>query len=88
MTSTEERVAQILREVLAIEVPSPTTDIVAEGLLDSLLLVTLLFEIEQEFGISVPLETLDLEEISTVERIAAMVQRTGDAGSAGVRPAS
>jgi acyl carrier protein len=84
MSPTEERLLHILREGLGVEVPDARTDIVATGLLDSLLLVTLLFEIEQEFGITVALETLDLEEIGSVERMAEMVQRATDAGSAGV----
>ena len=73
--STSERVQRIFRDVLIIEVPSPTTDIVAAGLLDSLALVTLLFEIEQEFAVSVPLENLDIDSLRTVERIEGLVER-------------
>jgi D-alanine--poly(phosphoribitol) ligase subunit 2 len=77
MMSTGERIERIFREVLIIEVPSTTTDIVAAGLLDSLALVTLLFEVEQEFAVSVPLENLDIESLRTVERIEALVERLG-----------
>jgi acyl carrier protein len=72
--SIDERIERIFRQVLSIEVPSVSTDLIAAGLLDSLALVTLLYEIEQEFDISVPLENLDIEGLRTVARIAALVE--------------
>jgi D-alanine--poly(phosphoribitol) ligase subunit 2 len=74
MMSTGERIERIFRDVLSIDVPSVSTDIIAAGLLDSLALVTLLFEVEQEFGVMIPLEDLNLETLRTVERIAALVE--------------
>ncbi len=73
--TVNERIERIFRKVLSIEVPTRTTDIIAAGLLDSLALVTLLFEVELEFDIRVPLENLDIEGLRTVERIAALVER-------------
>jgi acyl carrier protein len=71
---TVTRIERIFREALSIEVPSPTTDIIDAGLLDSLALVTLLFEIEQQFAITIPLDELDIEGLRTVERIAALIE--------------
>ncbi len=68
------RIEGIFREALSIEVPSPTMDIVDAGLLDSLALVTLLFEIEQQFAITIPLDELDIESLRTVEQIAGVVE--------------
>lgn len=73
--SIDERIERIFRDALSIEVPSVNADIIADGLLDSLALVTLLFEIEQEFGVTVPLENLDVDALRTVEQIAALVER-------------
>jgi acyl carrier protein len=70
-----DRIDRIFREVLNLDVPSPTTDLVAAGLLDSLALVTLLFEVEREFDLSIPLEGLDIENLRTIERIAAVTER-------------
>jgi D-alanine--poly(phosphoribitol) ligase subunit 2 len=89
MMSTAERIERIFREALSIEVPSASTDIVAAGLLDSLALVTLLFEAEQEFEIVVPVEDLDVDDFSTVERFAALVERLAaerDSAPHGLRP--
>jgi D-alanine--poly(phosphoribitol) ligase subunit 2 len=74
MTSLD-RIDRIFREALNVEVPSSTTDIIAAGLLDSLALVTLLFEVEQEFDLRIPLDGLDIEGLRTVERIAALIER-------------
>lgn len=75
-----ERIRAIFREALAIEVADVTTDVVQTGLLDSLALVTLLFELEQEFEITIPLDDLDLEDVRTVERIVAFVDHLAEPG--------
>ena len=65
----------IFREVLAIELDSIHLDVIDAGLLDSLSLVTLIFEIEQRTGIQVPLETLDMDDLRTVASIADVLDR-------------
>lgn len=67
------RIKRIFADSLQIELPSTTTDLIDGGLLDSLALVTLLYEIEQAFGITFPLDALDIERLRTVERMAALV---------------
>jgi D-alanine--poly(phosphoribitol) ligase subunit 2 len=71
--STQDRIMRIFVEVLDIEVPSLDTDLIAGGLLDSLGLVTLLFEIEQEFAVRLPLEDLDVDSLRTTQHIASVV---------------
>jgi acyl carrier protein len=71
--NTQDRITQIFTAILDVEVPSPEADLLAGGWLDSLALVTLLFEIEQEFGVRLPLERLDIDALSTVRQIAAVV---------------
>jgi acyl carrier protein len=78
LTDTGCRVERIFRDALRINVPSATTDVIGTGLLDSLALVTLLVEIEQEFCVAIPLDRLEMEELRTVERIAAMVDDLTD----------
>lgn len=70
---TGDRIERIFRDSLSIDVPSPTTDIIENGLLDSLAFVMLLYEIEQEFEITIPPEELDIDELRTVQRISALV---------------
>lgn len=75
-----ERIRCIFRDSLAVEVPDVTTDVIETGLLDSLALVTLLFELEQEFEITIPLDDLDVESLRTVERIVSFVDRAAEPG--------
>ena len=42
-------------------------------MLDSLALVTLLFEVEREFRVEIPLDALEIEDIRSVERIAELI---------------
>jgi acyl carrier protein len=74
----EAEISAIFREVLGIELASNDVDVIDSGLLDSLGLVTLLFEIEQRTGIEVPFETLDLEDLRTVDSMAVAVGRVSE----------
>lgn len=69
------RIAGLLDERLALDVPSPDTDLLDEGLLDSLGLVELLVHLEEEFGVTIGLEELDLESFRSVTTIAGFVRR-------------
>jgi acyl carrier protein len=69
-----ERVCRLFVEKLEIRVPSGDTDVIEAGLLDSLALVELLFEIEREFGVVLPLGDLDVENFRTARRIGEFIQ--------------
>lgn len=71
--SLTEQVADLIRDVLQVEVPAPDTDLVAEGLIDSLALVSLITEVELEFGIRLPIDEFDLSRFRSAEQIAAVV---------------
>lgn len=67
------RAQRVFEEALSVAAPDPDADIVQSGLIDSLGLVTLLFEIEQEFGVTVPLESLDVEDFRTIANLVRTV---------------
>ncbi len=69
------RIQGLFEEALSIRAPAPDADIVESGLLDSLALVTLLFEVEQEFDVQIPLDSLEVEDFRTIERIARLVAK-------------
>lgn len=62
-------------DVLGIEAPPHDLDVVDAGLLDSLMVITLLAELEAIFSIRIPFEELDLAEIRTIAGIADLVDR-------------
>ncbi|HEX6424352.1 MAG TPA: phosphopantetheine-binding protein [Acidimicrobiales bacterium] len=69
----EKQIADIVREVLQIEVASPDDDLVATGLFDSLAVVSLIAEIEVVLGYELPLDEFEVDSFRTVGRIAAFV---------------
>jgi acyl carrier protein len=71
-----DRVQRLFVEALNVEVPSPDTDLIEGGLLDSLALVELLFAIEREFDVAIALENLDIDTFRSVRRIGEFVERS------------
>jgi D-alanine--poly(phosphoribitol) ligase subunit 2 len=73
----ESKVHRIFREGLELDV-DVDTDVIEEGLLDSLAFVQLLLALEEEFGIKVDLADLELDQFSTVSNIARLVSTNGN----------
>lgn len=72
-TSLTDQVVELIRDVLQVEVPAPDSDLVAEGLIDSLALVSLIIEVELEFGVRLPIDEFDLSRFRSPEQIATVV---------------
>ena len=68
-----EKVMTILRDTMHLDVPSPDTDLVEAGLMDSLGLVDLLMQLEQNFGLVVSLDDLEVDHLRSASRIGAFV---------------
>lgn len=68
-----ERVQQLFLETLNVQVPSDEADLIESGLIDSLALVELLFAIEREFSVSLPLDDLEIENFRSVNRISEVI---------------
>jgi acyl carrier protein len=71
--STVERLRRVVREVANVEVPFDDADLIESGVLDSLALVTLIAEIEQEFAVELPLSSLDLDNFRSLRSMAHFV---------------
>ena len=65
----------ILRDRLRITVPTPTTDLLETGLLDSMGLVELVAAIEQRFDVVINLMDLDLDHVRTVLALYELLDR-------------
>jgi acyl carrier protein len=72
-TTLTDQVVELIRDVLQVEVPTPDSDLVAEGLIDSLALVSLITEVELEFGIRLPIDEFELTRFRSAEQIATVV---------------
>jgi methoxymalonate biosynthesis acyl carrier protein len=58
---------------LSIEVPGPDTDLIETGMMDSMKLVELLVQIEQQFGLRIELEQIEIDDLRSVRGIARMI---------------
>jgi acyl carrier protein len=74
-----DRVQRLFVETLNVEVPSPDTDLIEGGLLDSLALVELLFALEREFAVTIALENLDIDSFRSIRSIAGFVENEAGA---------
>jgi D-alanine--poly(phosphoribitol) ligase subunit 2 len=68
-----ERLGALFAQSFHIEVPSPDTDLLESGILDSFQFVELLAQLEQHFGLRVRIDDLELDDLRTLSRIARMV---------------
>ena len=67
------RLAEVFVENLHVEPPTADTDLFESGLLDSLQLVELLLQLERRFGVQIAIESIDLDNLRTLARIARLV---------------
>jgi len=67
------QISALFAEKLHRQVPSLDTDLIDTGLVDSLTFVEFLAQLEQEFGVQVSLEDLEIDHFRTVTRIAAFI---------------
>ena len=76
-TQTQRVVAvqNLIAENLAVRVPSPDTDLLLEGILDSVTLVQLIVEMENRFGVKIELSDLEIDDLRTPRSIAGLLDR-------------
>ncbi len=68
-----QRLGEVFAENFNIEAPSPDTDLLASGVLDSFQFVELLLQLERRFGLRVRIDDIELDDLRTLERIARLV---------------
>ena len=66
-------VAELFQQQLNINIPSKETDLIDEGLLDSLMLVELIMHLERKYEITVAFEDIDLENFKNINAIEKFV---------------
>jgi acyl carrier protein len=69
----ETRIAKLFLEKVHLEIPSVETDLLDTGVVDSMAFVDLLYHLEQEFGITVSIDDLDIDNFRSIEKIAKFV---------------
>jgi D-alanine--poly(phosphoribitol) ligase subunit 2 len=69
----DSQIARLFEEKLHLEIPSADTDLFETGALDSMAFVELLVQLEQQFGIKVSFEDLELDTFRSIKKIAEFV---------------
>ncbi len=67
------QIIRLFSEKLNLEVASVGTDLVEEGILDSLLFVELLVCLEQEFETKVHMDAIDIDNFRSIGKIAEFI---------------
>jgi acyl carrier protein len=66
-------IGQLIAEKRFMKVGSPEDDLLATGVLDSLTLIQLLVHLEERFGIRIPLNELQIEDVQSISAMARLV---------------
>jgi acyl carrier protein len=88
--AVEAEIGQLMRDRLGVDAALPDDDLIASGVLDSLTLVQLLFELEGHMGVTIPLSDLQIDEVRSIASLARLVSRhrhacAGPVGAVGDR---
>ena len=73
-TTLETRIVHIFTKEMHASVADVDTDLIDEGILDSLAFVDLLFRLEKEFGLKIAVDALEIDELRSIRKIAAFVR--------------
>jgi D-alanine--poly(phosphoribitol) ligase subunit 2 len=77
----ENDIRHVLSEKMFIDVDSNDTDLLGAGLLDSLALIQLLVHLEENFGVKISLDEIEIEDLRSVSSIATLVDRSAVAAN-------
>ena len=67
---------ELFSSTLHLDIPSYDTELLESGLLDSMMLVELFVVIEKEFGVTISIETLDIDQFGSLASIARLIQKS------------
>ena len=84
-TLLHDQLTELFRDKLHLDVPSPDTDLIEAGLLDSLQFVQLVVHLEEDFGTQVSMDDLEIDHFRSIDSIAAFLTN-GNPATAPSRP--
>jgi acyl carrier protein len=70
----QERIDNIFVQQLHVQPPAADTDLIENGVIDSLSFVDLLAHLEEEFSIRIQLDEVDLNQFRSIERIGNFIR--------------
>ena len=73
LSSLRDRIRKIFCEKLHIDPAADEVNLFEDGALDSLMFIDLLLHLEQDFGVKITLENLEIEHFNSVAKIAEFI---------------
>jgi acyl carrier protein len=68
------QVSRVIAENLLLEVNSPEENLLSSGAIDSSSLIQLLVSLEEYFGVRIPLDELEIEDLRSIQSIARLIE--------------
>jgi acyl carrier protein len=68
------QLSRLITEKLLLDLSSPQEDLLSSGAIDSLSLIQLLVTLEEHFGVRIPLDELEIEDLRSVQSIARLIE--------------
>jgi D-alanine--poly(phosphoribitol) ligase subunit 2 len=68
-------IRSVLRDHLNVLVDSPDADLLETGLVDSIGLVELILQLEDRFGMDLPIESLEVDDLRSINTVADLITR-------------
>ena len=78
-----QQISSFFSETLKAKVPTNETDLLENGILDSLGLVELLLFLETTFGTKIVLDQLEFDNFRSITRIAEFIENRNGSASSG-----
>jgi len=73
-----DRIIAVINSQCPFPVESPDSDLIDSGVLDSTTLIEVVLALEEHFGLSLPIDEIDIEDLRTTGAIAALIARAGE----------
>ena len=74
LTELTGDISRLITKTLLVEVASPDEDLLSSGIVDSLTLVQLLVSLEDYYGIQIPLQDVEIEDLRSIGSLARLVK--------------
>lgn len=71
----QHQIAILFEREMHLDVPTPDTDLFEAGILDSLAFVDLVLHLERTFGVTIAIESLELDHFRSITAMAGFLGR-------------
>jgi acyl carrier protein len=69
-----DKLIELLQQEIDLAVPSVDTDLIEQGVIDSMIVAEIVLLLERELDITIPLEELEIETFRSVRLLAAFLE--------------